>query len=83
VLGTGIDVCYAKENKRLFEKALEEDAIIGELPIPRRRISRYGSASLPECRSESSSKANSAVTQEVSFAPNLLNKPSAKLVQRD
>jgi DNA processing protein len=32
VLGTGIDVCYPKENKRLFEKVLERGAIISELP---------------------------------------------------
>jgi DNA processing protein len=32
VLGTGIDVCYPKENKRLFEKMLEKEAIISELP---------------------------------------------------
>ncbi len=32
VLGTGIDVCYRKENKKLFEKVLERGAIISELP---------------------------------------------------
>ncbi len=32
VLGTGIDVCYPKENKKLFEKVLEKGAIISELP---------------------------------------------------
>jgi DNA processing protein len=32
VLGTGIDVCYPKENKKLFEKVLENGAIISELP---------------------------------------------------
>jgi DNA processing protein len=32
VLGTGIDVCYPKENKKLFEKVLETGAIISELP---------------------------------------------------
>jgi DNA processing protein len=32
VLGTGIDVCYPKENKKLFEKALERGAIISEFP---------------------------------------------------
>jgi DNA processing protein len=32
VLGTGIDVCYPKENKKLFEKVLERGAIISELP---------------------------------------------------
>jgi DNA processing protein len=32
VLGTGIDVCYPKENKKLFEKVLEKGATISELP---------------------------------------------------
>jgi DNA processing protein len=32
VLGTGIDVCYPKENKKRFEKVLERGAIISELP---------------------------------------------------
>jgi DNA processing protein len=31
VLGTGIDVCYPKENKKLYEKVLERGAIISEL----------------------------------------------------
>jgi DNA processing protein len=30
VLGTGIDVCYPKENERLSEKVLERGAIISE-----------------------------------------------------
>ena len=33
VLGTGIDVCYPKENKKLYEKALECGAIISEFPL--------------------------------------------------
>jgi len=33
VLGTGIDVCYPKENKKLYEKVLERGAIITEFPI--------------------------------------------------
>lgn len=33
VLGTGIDVCYPKENKKLYEKVLERGAIISEFPI--------------------------------------------------
>jgi len=32
VLETGVDVCYPKENKKLFEKVLERGAIISELP---------------------------------------------------
>jgi DNA processing protein len=32
-LGTGIDVCYPKENKKLYEKVLERGAIISELPL--------------------------------------------------
>src|SRR5216684_7895898 len=33
VLGTGVDVCYPKENKKLYEKVLERGAIISEFPV--------------------------------------------------
>jgi DNA processing protein len=33
VLGTGIDLCYPKENKKLYEQVLERGAIISEFPI--------------------------------------------------
>jgi len=33
VLGTGIDVCYPKENKKLYEKVLDRGAIITEFPL--------------------------------------------------
>jgi DNA processing protein len=33
VLGTGIDVCYLKENKKLYEKVLERGAILSEFPL--------------------------------------------------
>src|SRR6267378_969412 len=33
VLGTGIDVCYPKENKKLYEKVLERGATISEFPL--------------------------------------------------
>src|SRR5438552_11717101 len=33
VLGTGIDVCYPKENKKLYEKVLERGAILSEFPL--------------------------------------------------
>ncbi|GAC1624268.1 MAG: hypothetical protein NVS9B13_18700 [Candidatus Acidiferrum sp.] len=32
VLGTGIDVCYPKENKKLYEQVLERGAILSEFP---------------------------------------------------
>jgi len=32
VLGTGIDVCYPKENRKLYEKVLERGAILSEFP---------------------------------------------------
>jgi len=32
VLGTGVDVCYPRENRKLFEKVLERGAILSELP---------------------------------------------------
>jgi DNA processing protein len=33
VLGTGIDVCYPKENRKLYERVLERGAIISEFPL--------------------------------------------------
>jgi len=33
VLGTGINVCYPKENKKLYEKVLERGAIVSEFPL--------------------------------------------------
>src|SRR6184192_4180066 len=33
VLGTGIDVCYPKENKKLYEKVLEKGTILSEFPM--------------------------------------------------
>lgn len=33
ILGTGIDVCYPKENKKLYEKVLEHGAILSEFPL--------------------------------------------------
>jgi DNA processing protein len=33
VVGTGIDVCYPKENKKLYETVLERGAIISEFPL--------------------------------------------------
>jgi DNA processing protein len=32
VIGTGIDVCHPKENKKLYEKVLERGAMLSELP---------------------------------------------------
>ena len=33
VLGTDIDVCYPKENKKLYEKVLENGTILSEFPM--------------------------------------------------
>ena len=33
VLGTGIDVCYPKENKKLYERVIERGAILSEFPL--------------------------------------------------
>ena len=33
ILGTGIDICYPKENKKLYEKVLERGAILSEFPL--------------------------------------------------
>jgi DNA processing protein len=107
VLGTGIDVCYPKENKKLYEKVLERGAIISELPTGshpapenfpvRNRIiagmplgvviveGKQYSGSLITARlamefGREVFGVPGNVTQEVSFAPNLLIKQGAKLV---
>jgi DNA processing protein len=33
VLGAGVDVCCPKENKKLYEKALERGALVSEFPL--------------------------------------------------
>src|SRR5579862_6013863 len=33
VLGTGVNICYPKENKKMYEKVLERGAIISEFPL--------------------------------------------------
>jgi DNA processing protein len=33
VLGTGVNVCYPKENKKLYEKVLQRGAIVSEFPL--------------------------------------------------
>ena len=107
VLGTGIDVCYPKENKKLYEKVLERGAIISEFPTGshpapenfpvRNRIiagmplgviiveGKQYSGSLITARlamefGREVFGVPGNVTQEVSFAPNLLIKQGAKLV---
>ena len=47
VLGTGIDVCYPKENKKLYEQVFERGAIISDfLPgrIPLRKSFPFATA---------------------------------------
>jgi len=107
VLGTGIDVCYPKENKKLYEKVLERGAIVSEFPtgshpapenFPVRNRIIAGiplGAIIVEGKQYSGSLITARlamefgrevfgvpgnVTQEVSFAPNLLIKQGAKLV---
>src|SRR5271165_962329 len=107
VLGTGIDVCYPKENKKLYEKVLERGAIVSEFPTcshpapenfpVRNRIiagmplgviiveGKQYSGSLITARlamefGREVFGVPGNVTQEVSFAPNLLIKQGAKLV---
>ncbi len=107
VIGTGIDVCYPKENKKLYAKVLERGAIISELPtgshpapenFPVRNRVIAGmplGVILVEGKQHSGSLITARlamefgrevfavpgnVTQEVSFAPNLLIKQGAKLV---
>src|SRR5467141_4917282 len=55
VLGTGIDVCYPKENKKLYEKvrsAARSSANFRCAHTPHRKIFRCEIASSPACRSE-------------------------------
>jgi DNA processing protein len=33
VLGTGVDACYPKENRKLFDKVMERGAVISEFPL--------------------------------------------------
>ena len=107
VLGTGIDVCYPKGNKKLYEKVLERGAIVSEFPTGshpapenfpvRNRIiagmplgviivegKKYsGSLITARLAMEFGREVFGVpgnVTQEVSFAPNLLIKQGAKLV---
>jgi len=107
VLGTVIDVCYPKENKKLYEKVLERGAIVSEFPTGshpapenfpvRNRIiagiplgviiveGKQYSGSLITARlamefGREVFGVPGNVTQEVSFAPNLLIKQGAKLV---
>jgi len=107
VLGTGIDVCYPKEIRKLYEKVLERGAIISELPTGshpapenfpvRNRIiagmplgvviveGKQYSGSLITARlamefGREVFGVPGNVTQEMSFAPNLLIKQAAKLV---
>jgi DNA processing protein len=72
VLGTGIDVCYPKENKKLYEKVIViEGAQYSGSLITARLAMEFG-------REVFGVPGN--VTQPVSFAPNLLIKQGAKLV---
>jgi DNA processing protein len=107
VLGTGIDVCYPKENKKLYEKVLERGAIVSEFPtgshpaLENFQVRNRIIASMPlgvvivEGKQYNGSLITARlamefgrevfgvpgnVTQEVSFAPNLLIKQGAKLV---
>jgi DNA processing protein len=107
VIGTGIDVCYPKENRKLYEKVLERGAILSELatgthpapenfPVRNRIIAGMPlGVVLVEGKEYSGSLITARlamefgrevfgvpgnVTQEVSFAPNLLIKQGAKLV---
>ena len=107
VLGTGIDICYPKENKKLYEKVVERGAIVSEFPLGshpapenfpvRNRIiagmplgvviveGKQYSGSLITARlamefGREVFGVPGNVTQEVSFAPNLLIKQGAKLV---
>ena len=51
VLGTGTDVCYPKENKKLYEKVLERGAIISEFPLRNRIVAGMPLGVVVEARS--------------------------------
>ena len=40
VLGTSVDIVYPKENKKLYDKIIENGAVISEFPIPTPPISK-------------------------------------------
>jgi DNA processing protein len=50
VLGTGIDVCYPKENKKLYEKVLERGAILQRVPAWNAPGTREFPHQEPHCR---------------------------------
>ena len=55
VLGSGVDVIYPRENKKLAENILAEGAVISEFPLgtaPRRRISPSATGLSADFRSE-------------------------------
>jgi DNA processing protein len=109
-VGTGIDACYPKENKKLCEEVLDRGAIVSEFPIGshpapenfpdpeshhRRHADRRhhcGGQAVQRLLDHSAaghgvmefgrevSGVPGNVTQDVSFAPNLLIKQGAKLV---
>src|SRR6266481_3632943 len=74
VLGTGIDVCYPKENKKLYEKVLERGAIVSEFPLR----THPAPENFP-IRNRIVAGVPGNATQPVSFAPNQLIKQGAKL----
>jgi DNA processing protein len=41
VLGIGVDICYPKENKKLYEKVLERGAILSEFPLSTHRPGNF------------------------------------------
>jgi DNA processing protein len=52
VLGTGVDVCYPKENKKLYERVLERGRSLANSRcerIPRRKISPCATGLLRAC----------------------------------
>jgi DNA processing protein len=95
VLGTGIDVCYPKENKKLYEKVLERGAIISEFPLRNRIVAgmplgvvvvegaQYSGSLITARLAMEFGREVFGVpgnaTQPVSFAPNQLIKQGAKL----
>ena len=67
VLGTGLDVIYPKENRKLFAQVIERGALITEFQLgcyPDRKISPSATASSPAWRSELSlSRAHSILVR--------------------
>jgi len=50
VLGTSVDICYPKENKKVYEKVLERGAILSESPLGAHPPGKFSHPQSHRCR---------------------------------